>query len=109
MKTKKRKKKTGETTLIPDKTDKRVGSIAVSTAGHDAGLLLVIVAGMDSDYVLVADGKTRKLAAPKKKKMQHLSILTSLSERETEKVRKGDCNDSFLRRAISAIDLEGLT
>lgn len=109
MKPKKRKKKVGEMPLVQDKTDCRVGSLVVSMAGHDAGLLFIVVAGIDPDYVLIADGKTRKLAAPKKKKMQHLSILTSLSESEVEKLRSQTCNDSFLRRTISAFDMEGLT
>ena len=43
-------------TVVPDKTDFRVGKIAVSTAGHDAGLIFVIVAGIDVRHVLVADG-----------------------------------------------------
>lgn len=89
--------------------DPRVGEVAVSTAGHDAGLLFVVIAGLDSRYVLVADGKVRKLAAPKKKKMQHLSLFTRLSEEDTEKLRRGEVNDSFLRRTIRALDLEQLT
>jgi len=94
---------------IPDRDDPRVGAVAVSTAGHDAGFIFVIIAGIDDRHVLVADGKVRKLAAPKKKKMQHLSIFTRLSERETEKIRSGSINDSFLCKTISSLDLEQLT
>lgn len=94
---------------MPDVRDHRVGTIAISMAGRDAGSLLVIVAGIDDLCVLVADGKRRKLIAPKKKKMQHLSILTKLSEEDTETLVAGKANDSFLRQKLSALDLESFT
>ncbi len=109
MKKKRRNQNADVLHAVPDRTDERVGSVAVSMAGHDAGFLLVVVAGIDRDYVLVADGKARKLIAPKKKKMRHLSIITKLSERETEALRENRANDSLLRRALSALDLEKLT
>ena len=100
------KKRKQAVNVIPDRADARVGSVAVSMAGHDAGLLVIIIAGVDKNFVLVADGKTRKILSPKKKKMQHLSILTRLSEADTAKLREGRCNDSFLRHAIAALNLE---
>lgn len=104
-----RKKHSPALAVVPDRMDFRVGEIAVSTAGHDAGLIFVIIAGIDDRHVLVADGKVRKLAAPKKKKMRHLSIFTRLSEEDVEKLRSGSVNDSFLRKTISSLDLEQLT
>ena len=82
MKKKRLKKDAKDRTLaVPDRTDARVGSICVSMAGHDAGLLLAVVAGIDRNHVLTADGKTRKLDAPKKKKMRHLSMITNFPRR----------------------------
>lgn len=106
---KKRLKKdaNNEMLAVPDRTDARVGSVCVSMAGHDAGLLLVVIAGIDRDHVFTADGKTRKLSAPKKKKMRHLSMITKLSEQETKAIREGTANDSLLRKAISSLALEG--
>ena len=106
---KKKKQKKNATPILPDREDTRVGSVAVSMAGHDAGLLLVITAGLDQDCVFVADGKRRKISVPKKKKMQHLSIITKLEESDIAKLRAGIANDSFLRRKLSEIDLEKLT
>ena len=94
---------------VPDRTDERIGCVCVSMAGHDAGLLLVVVAGIDRDHVFVADGKARKLIAPKKKKMRNLSIITKLSEKDAKALKENAVNDSFLRKALSAIDLEKLT
>lgn len=94
---------------LPDRTDARVGTVVVSMAGHDAGLVFVIIAALDDETVLVSDGKTRKLLTPKKKKMRHLSMLTRLSEEDIEMIRRGGICDSHLRRKISTLDLEKLT
>lgn len=106
---KKKRQKDQMSSVAPDYRDARVGDIAVSMAGHDAGSLLVVVAGIDDQYVLVADGKRRKLIAPKKKKMQHLSILTKLCDEDTEMLKLREANDSFLRKKLSALDLESFT
>lgn len=52
------------------------GYIARSTAGHDKGALLCIV-GVDQEesLLLTADGKRRKTARPKRKKLGHLDMV----------------------------------
>ena len=103
MKKRKSKKEINVPSVIPDRTDMRVGSVCVSTAGHDEGAYLIVIAGIDRDHVYVADGKARKTIAPKKKKMRHLSMITRLPEQITD-VLKNDCyNDSFLRKAIALV------
>ena len=88
---------------VLDRADARVGSVCVSIAGHDTGVYLVIIAGIDRDHVYVADGKARKLIAPKKKKMRHLSMISRLPEQTMEVLRKDGYNDSFLRKVLSAV------
>ena len=44
----------------------RTGAIVRSKAGHDKGLLFCVV-GTQDGYLLLANGKQRKLAAPKRK------------------------------------------
>lgn len=92
-----------------DRDDLRVGSVCVSLAGHDAGLILVIVGGAGGDKVFVADGKTRKLSYPKPKKTKHISILTRLSQEVCDKIAGGEATDSFLRREIDRFISERLT
>jgi ribosomal protein L14E/L6E/L27E len=104
-----KKRQTIRNSPVPDPHDARVGGVAVSLAGHDQGTILVIVAGLDEKYVLVADGRRRVLAAPKKKQMRHLRILTKLSEQDTESLSKGEANDCFLRRKLSGFDLACFT
>ena len=89
--------------IASDRSDARVGSVCVSMAGHDEGVCFIVIAGVDRDHVYVADGKARKLIAPKKKKMRHLSIITRLPEQIAEVLKKGDYNDSFLRKTISTV------
>ena len=89
--------------IVPDRSDARVGSVCVSMAGHDEGICFIVIAGVDRDHVYVADGKARKLIAPKKKKMRHLSMITKLSEQTTGILKSGVYNDSFLRKEISMV------
>ena len=65
------------------------GWIVRSKAGHDKGTLLCVV-GEAEDFLLLADGKTRKAAAPKRKKRSHVEVADA------------GTFDSELRRALAA-------
>ena len=52
-----------------------LGSIAISLAGRDKGRTFIIVGVLDEAYVLVADGRKRKIEKPKKKKMKHIRTV----------------------------------
>ena len=49
------------------------GRYAISTAGKDAGKLYIIV-GTEKGMLLLADGKERTLANPKKKNVKHVEV-----------------------------------
>ena len=51
--------------------DIKTGTVIISTSGHDKGRLL-LVTGADGRFVYLADGKERRLAAPKKKNLKHV-------------------------------------
>lgn len=53
----------------------QIGWIVRSEAGHDTGDVLCVVAAAQDGRLLLADGKRRKLAGPKFKKLRHVSIL----------------------------------
>ena len=68
------------------------GSIALSTAGHDKGLLHMVMA-VDGGFTLIADGKCRKVDAPKRKNPKHLAAMpcfgkfqTGVTNRELRKI-----------------------
>ena len=48
--------------------------IALSLRGRDAGNYFIITEIVDRDYVMIADGKVRRVEKPKKKKLKHLRI-----------------------------------
>lgn len=54
--------------------DLAIGSVVLSTKGRDKGTYFVVV-GVDSknNYVYLSDGGARKLNAPKKKNVNHVS------------------------------------
>lgn len=57
------------------------GSIVKSTAGHDSGRFYVALK-VEGDFAYIADGKVRKLEAPKKKRLKHLSPTKSRVDTE---------------------------
>ena len=56
------------------------GSIAVSLAGRDKDRVFIIVGVLDEKYVLVSDGRLRKVEKPKKKKLKHLRLEGKLDK-----------------------------
>ena len=72
------------------------GRVVRSIAGHDKGEFFVVVGDSDK-FVLLCNGKERKLHNPKKKNKKHIA-LTSLIMSETE--MQTDCR---LRRNLNKI------
>lgn len=50
----------------------KTGSVIISFAGHDKGRFMLVVGADGEKRILVADGKERKLASPKKKNARHV-------------------------------------
>ena len=57
-----------------------IGSIVKSLAGRDQGRLFVVVQELDSDFVMVANGKLRGMDRLKKKRRKHLKPTGSVVE-----------------------------
>lgn len=53
------------------------GAIVRANAGRDKGKFFVVI-GFDGEYVLISDGKSRKLEKPKRKKEKHLSVSNTI-------------------------------
>ncbi len=58
------------------------GMIVRSCAGRDKGNFLVVVS-MDECFVYLADGKERKLASPKKKRIKHVKFTNTVIDTES--------------------------
>ena len=81
-------------------------NIIRSDAGRDKGKLFVVLA-VEGEYLLLADGKTRKVEAPKRKKRKHVQFVAADASRLSEKI-KGEENitNSELRRTLAAYRAE---
>ncbi len=51
-----------------------VGRLAASAAGRDKGSVLCVL-DEEGGYVLLADGRKRKVETPKRKKLKHIVLL----------------------------------
>ena len=60
----------------------REGQIVISKAGRDINLKFVILKIIDENYVLISDGRLRKIDKPKLKKNKHLQKTNSFIDLE---------------------------
>lgn len=80
----------------------KIGQFVYSKSGHDKGDLLMVVA-VEGDYVLLADGKRRKLAKPKRKKIIHLQPTHCVNAMIADKIeKKAYLLDADIAKAIQA-------
>ena len=77
-------------------------SLIVSKAGRDKGQLFYVV-DTDDQYVYLADGKSRKLEKPKRKKRKHVEQVPRTESRIAEKIRNGEkVLNSELRKELAS-------
>ena len=78
------------------------GSICISLSGRDAGNLMVVLGRSENGYVYVADGRSRKICAPKLKNSKHISVISQTVGGVYEMIANGCANDALIKRAISS-------
>ena len=77
-------------------------SIVVSSAGRDAGQMFYVL-GREGEFLLLADGKRRRVEKPKRKKAKHVTFLCRGEGSVADKIRSNEkITNSELRRAIAA-------
>ena len=77
-------------------------SMVEATAGREKGKPFFVLE-TDGDYLLLADGKSRKIEAPKRKKRKHVRFLADGGGRVADKIRDRErVTNSELRKAIAA-------
>ena len=75
--------------------------IIESLAGRDKGNFFYVI-DVEDNYVLIADGKGRKLENPKRKKLKHVRRVTRTETRVAAKILNGDkVLNSELRRDLA--------
>ena len=81
-------------------------SIVRSDAGRDRGKLFVVLA-VEGEYLLLADGKSRKVESPKRKKRRHVLYVASEDNRLSEKIKSEEkITNSELRRTLAVFSRE---
>ena len=77
-------------------------NIVRSDAGRDKGKLFVVLA-MEGEFLLLADGKSRKVENPKRKKRRHVLFVASEETRVSAKIKGEEkITNRELRRALAA-------
>ena len=75
--------------------------IIESLAGRDKGKYFYVI-DVEENFVLIADGKGRKLENPKRKKLKHVRRVTRTETRVAMKILNGDkVLNSELRRDLA--------
>ena len=76
-------------------------NIVRSNAGRDKGKLFAVLA-VEGEYLLLADGKSRKVEAPKRKKRRHVLFVSAEETRLAEKIKSEEkITNSELRRTLA--------
>ena len=77
-------------------------NIVRSVAGRDQGKLFIVLA-VEGEYLLLADGKGRRVEAPKRKKRRHVLFVAEDSGRLADKIKRSEkITNSELRRTLAA-------
>ena len=86
-------------TMIP-------GRVVLSTQGRDEGRYFIVLEVIDENFVLMADGLTRKIDHPKKKKIKHLRPKPIVVNVDGSKLPNKHLQDSDIRRYLRENGLE---
>lgn len=81
--------------------DITIGQVVKSRAGRDKGNIFLVVDVVDDEYVLISDGDIRKLDNPKKKKIKHLIVYSTVIDELNEKISGGiKINNAYIRKLL---------
>ena len=80
-----------------------IGRVAVSRAGRDKGRAF-LVTGAEGEFLLLADGRVRKLEKPKRKKRMHVFLRPETAAGIREALTMGlPLNDREVEKALFAL------
>ena len=76
------------------------GNVVFSKKGRDKGRVFVVLLSLDADFVMIADGDTRKLDRPKKKRLKHLTACPAELPEILALFAKHQLKDADIRKAL---------
>jgi len=75
--------------------------IVRSIAGRDKGRMFIVLDAQD-EFLLLTDGKIRRVETPKRKKRKHTQFISVLTSPLQEKIMQGDkVFNSEIRKTLS--------
>ena len=78
-------------------------NIVKSIAGRDAGSLFFVLA-TEGDFLLLADGRRRRVENPKRKRRKHVELVQEWCGPAADKIRSSEkITNSELRKALAAV------
>ena len=84
--------------------DPFIGQAVISRAGHDRGNAYVITAVEEPPFVLIADGRLKKLESPKRKKCMHLDAYPKKGNNGMKPLMRGEqVNDAEIRKYLKML------
>jgi len=82
-----------------------IGQVVKNTSGRDTGRLFFIVKIIDDEYVLISDGRKRKLGKPKLKKVKHLQKYHIINNTVKNMIESKEyITDAFLRAELGKLN-----
>ncbi|GAA0137976.1 hypothetical protein YSY43_48170 [Paenibacillus sp. YSY-4.3] len=85
------------------RSEAEIGQMVRVLKGKDAGAVAVVVAIVDTKFVLIADGNKRKFDQPKRKNVQHLELSPIISSEVVHSLQEsGRVTNAKLRHAVHA-------
>ena len=82
-------------------------NVVISTAGRDKGEPFFVL-GTEGDFLLLADGKRRRVENPKRKRLRHVVPTGLDAGAAAERIRSSEkVTNSELRKAIAALESGG--
>ncbi len=89
-----------------DSSDLTIADVVESIAGRDKGHLFYVLE-TDGAYLILADGKQRRIEKPKRKKIKHTVKVLRSETRVAEKLRLGEkVLNSELRKDLAYLSRE---
>lgn len=81
-----------------------LGQLVKTSCGRDEGRYFFIVKIVDESFVLISDGKSRKLDKPKLKKIKHLKVEKYINKEIKMLLQNGDkITDSYIRAELNKL------
>jgi len=81
-----------------------IGTIVKARNGRDKDKFFVVTGFIDEIYVLIADGRSRTISRPKKKKLKHLSVKHDVALEVKSKILEGKCVlDAEIRKILKSM------